>query len=336
MPTSEEASVSFHGATFVEIALPSATLFVDPVFSSTRRGRRLRGATRPCDYVLVTGASEGFDDVLDLLEDNAESVLVASERTCQMARSELGLGRARLLDLEPWERASNDAFRATAVPISRPTLFDEGTALLEDLGDRAGLGRLLAGGAGLLPGNLGRLPGVGLSAGMRALESLPVLGGQLQRSLRGRPGLGFLIESGSAHRILHLADGAHQGTDERELEDIASLSPLDVLLIDISSQPIDALVRAVRPFDAATVLLYRSQDPYARGRRSAPQPVGAYLEALREDLGNDVDVLHLREGDRYVLGASRAAADGKTAARPAESNAAAPRPVADSKPAAKA
>ncbi len=320
MSTSEEASVTFHGSTFIELTFKQTTIFIDPVFSSSRRGRKLRGATRPCDYVFVTQPGDSFDDVLDLLEDSKDSVLVAAERTCRMAQSELGLNRKRLLDLEAWERASDEAFRATAVPITRPSLIDESASILEDLGGSAlgsGIGRLL-------PRGSARLPLPALSSGMRALESLPFLGDGLMRNLRGRPALGFLFEMTGGQRILHLSDGIHGATDDRELEDIASLSAVDALVLDVNSQGVDAVVRAIRLFDVGTVLLYRSQDPYARGRRAQAVPVNAYIEAIQEDQGDKIEALHLREGDKFFLGAVKPAEAARPAARPVE----APKPAA--------
>lgn len=292
MSTTEEATISFHGSTFFELSFKQTSIFVDPVFSSNRRGRRLRGATRPCDYAFVTHPGDSFDDVLDLLEDS-EAILVGSERVCRMAQGELGLGRKRLLDLEAWERASEEAFRVTAVPIATPSMVDESAGILEDLGGSA-MGRLLPRGAS-------RVPRAGLSSGMRMLESLPFLGNSLLGNLRGRPGLGFLFELASGQHILHLSNGIHGATDEREIEDIASLAPLDALLLDVGAQGVEAVVRAVRSFDVSTVLLFRSQDPYARGRRSQALPVNAFIEAIQEDQGNKVEALHLREGDRYIL-----------------------------------
>jgi L-ascorbate metabolism protein UlaG (beta-lactamase superfamily) len=324
MSTNEEAAITFHGSTFLELTFKQTTLFVDPVFSSTRRGRRLRGATRPCDYVFVTHPGDTFDDVLDLLEDSKESVLVASERTCRVAQGELGMGRKRLLDLEPWERASEENFRVTAVPIAKPSMLDDSMAMLEDLGG-SGLGRLVPRGAA-------RVPMAGVSAGLRVLESLPFLGNELTRNLRGRPALGFLFELGGGQRILHLSDGIHGANDERELEDIASLSAVDVLLLDVGAQGVDAVVRALRLFRVGTVLLYRSQDPYARGRRAAPQPVAAYIEAIQEDQGDEVEALHFREGDRFVLGS--VTEKKPEAARPTPQPAA--KPAEAPKPAAKA
>lgn len=296
MSTNSEATITFHGSTFVELAYQQTTLFVDPVFSSTRRGRRLRGATRPCDYVFLTRTGDNLDDTLDLLEDSREAVLVGDERTCRTVQSELGLNRQRLLDLEPWERASESSFRVTALPIATPSMLDESVSLLEDLGS-SGLGRLLPRGAG-------RMPMRGLSSGMRTLQSLPFFGNEMMRGLRGRPGLGFLFELTQGPRVLHLADGVHEAADERELEDIASLGRVDVALLDVGNQAVDAVVRAVRLLDVSTVLLYRSVDPYARGRRAQATPVGAFLEALREDAGDELEALHLREGDRFVLGTS--------------------------------
>jgi hypothetical protein len=241
-----------------------------------------------------------------------------------MAQGELGLGRKRLLDLEPWERASEENFRVTAVPIAKPSMLDDSMAMLEDLGG-SGLGRLVPRGAA-------RVPMAGVSAGLRVLESLPFLGNELTRNLRGRPALGFLFELGGGQRILHLSDGIHGANDERELEDIASLSAVDVLLLDVGAQGVDAVVRALRLFRAGTVLLYRSQDPYARGRRAAPQPVAAYIEAIQEDQGDEVEALHFREGDRFVLGS--VTEKKPEAARPTPQPAA--KPAEAPKPAAKA
>jgi hypothetical protein len=297
MSTTDEVTLTFHGSSFLELAYKQTTVFIDPVFSSSRRGRRLRGATRPCDYVFVTQASDNFDDILDVLEDAKDAVLVAAERVVRMARSELGLGRGRALDLEPWERASEDAFRVTAVPIFAPSMMDDSASLLEDLSD--GLGRVV-------PRGLSRLPMAGVGSAMRsmrALGGLPFIGNQLLSGLRGTPALGYFFEIGAGQRILDLSNGVHAGTDERELEDIASLAEADVLVLDVNNQGIEAVVRAVRVVGAPTVLVYRSQDPYVRGRRAVSQPISAYIEAITEDGGDKIEALHLREGDRFVLSA---------------------------------
>lgn len=321
MTIREEAAILFHGSTFLELTFQQTTLFIDPVFSSTRRGRRLRGATRPCDYVFVTQPGDSFDDVLDLLEDNKGAILVGSEQVCRAAQKELGLGRKQLLDLEPWERASEENFRVTAVPVASPSPMDEGMSVLEDLGG-ASFGRIL-------PQGVASVPKAGVSMGLRVLESMPFIGNELLRNLRGRPALGFFFELSGGQRILHMTSGVHGASDERELEDIASLTDVDVLLMDVGAQKVDAVVRALRIFHPGTVLLYRSQDPYARGRRSAPQPVQAYIEAIQEDLGEDVEALHFREGDRFVFGNSDKKPD-------ANKTPPVPKPVEPQKPAAKA
>jgi hypothetical protein len=187
----------------------------------------------------------------------------------------------------------------------------------------------------MVPQGATRLPLAGLTSSLRVLESIPLFGHEIARNLRGRPALGFLFEFTTGQRVLHLADGVHAGADERDLEDIAALAPVDALLIDVGSQSIESVVRAVRLFEVGTVLLYRSQDPYARGRRSQAQPIGAFLEAIREDQGDKVEALHLREGDRFLLAAPEkkaTTATTATAARPATTTAApastaAPRPV---------
>jgi L-ascorbate metabolism protein UlaG (beta-lactamase superfamily) len=328
MTTTEEVAISFHGSTFLELTAGKTSIFLDPVFSSSRRGRRLRGATRASDYVFVTGPGDFFEDALDALEDST-ATLVSSERVCRTARTELDLDRDRTLDLEAWERASEAAFRVTAVPVSSPSMMDDGMSMIGDLGGGA-VGRMVPQGAT-------RLPLAGLTSGLRVLESLPIFGQEIARNLRGRPALGFLFEFTSGQRVLHLVDGVHAGADEQEIEDIAALSPVDALLIDIGSQSIESVVRAVRAFEVGTVLLYRSQDPYARGRRSQAQPIGAFLEALQEDRGSKIEVLHLREGDRFILEApEKKPAATTTTATPAKVTTAAPASTAAPRPATSA
>lgn len=342
---------TFHGSTFVEIAFAETTLFVDPTFSQVRRGRRVRGETRPCDFVLCTEGGESIDDALDVLEDDEDAVLVGSPAACKLARSELRLERDRTLDLEPWERAKDAAFRVTAIPIAIASPFDEGLASIEDLAlgaGRAGMamgrrgldmsGRLGAG-MGPLGSSLGRLPLVGELSRGRAASALPdLLGaftgamGQLGSALpggglrgmgigapgRGRPGLGWLIEPTDGPSILHLGRGIHAGTDERDLEDVAELcsrdgGSVDAILVDVSRSSVDALVRATRVLEPSFVLLYRSEDAYERGRRRTPQPVSAFAEAIAED-GEDIEVTHLKKGDRFVLGPGEQAADAQARA----------------------
>lgn len=312
MSTNDEATLTFHGSTFVELSCKQATsqttVFIDPVFSSSRRGRRLRGDTRPCDYVLVTQEGDNFDDVLDLLED-CEATLVGDPRVCRAAHAELKLGRGRTLDLEAYERASDDCFKLTAVPIFAASLLDDGLGLLEELTDMSPLARIL-------PRDVRRAPRAGAQLGLRSVEALgalPFIGNGLMRNLRGKPALGYLFDLAQGQKVLHLANGVHGATDERDLEDIASLGAPDVLLIDVGNQGVEPVVRAVRVFAPQTVLLYRSHDPYARGRRAMAQaqPIKAYLEAIDEDQGDEVEALHLREGDRYVLASQPTKANGE-------------------------
>ncbi len=333
MTTTEEVAISFHGSTFIELTAGKTSIFIDPVFSSSRRGRRLRGATRASDYIFVTGPGDFFEDALDALEDST-ATLVSSERVCRSAQSELGLARDRTLDLEAWERASEAAFRATAVPVSSPSMIDDGMSTGMSMVDGLGGGAL----GRMVPQGATKLPLAGLTSSLRVLESLPIFGQEIARNLRGRPALGFLFEFTSGQRVLHLADGVHNGADERDLEDIAALTPVDALLIDIGSQSIESVVRAIRVFEVGTVLLYRSQDPYARGRRAQAQSIGSFLEAIQEDQGSKVEALHLREGDRFILSAPEKKAATTTApaaaVKPATSTAssgpvstAAPRPA---------
>ena len=132
MTKSGEIAVVYHGHTFLELAGAGSTVFLDPVFSSARRGRRQRGETRKADYVFVSRESDVLEDALDVLEDS-DAILVASDGICRYATQELDLGRGRTRDLEPWERANDEAFRVTAVPLTAPSLVDDGTALLDGL-----------------------------------------------------------------------------------------------------------------------------------------------------------------------------------------------------------
>lgn len=289
----EDAAITFHGGTFVEVAYRDVKLFVDPSFASTRRGRRLRGETRDCDYVLVTRMGETFDDALDVLEDHDDAVLVGPAKACRLAREELRLGRGRTLDLEAWERASDEAFRVTAVPVFAPSPFDDGASVMEELAENVvGLGRLLE-----------DLPMA--SATLRQLRTIaraPRVPGGLGMQA-GRPGLGWLLQMTGGPSILHLANGVHEGTDERDLEEIADLADVDVLVVEATGSSVAPVVRAVRVLGPGAVLLFRSEDPYRRGRRSQALPVSAFADAVREDRGDAVDAVALRAGDRYVVGA---------------------------------
>lgn len=325
MTKSGEIAVVYHGHTFLELAGAGSTVFLDPVFSSARRGRRQRGETRKADYVFVSRESDVLEDALDVLEDS-DAILVASDGICRYATQELDLGRGRTLDLEPWERANDEAFRVTAVPLTAPSLVDDGTALLDGL--TGGLGE----GVSSLPRSMGTMPVVGallgslgsvLSGGnargmaRRGFGQLSELGAPLTRGLRGRPSLGWVFELTAGQKLCFLGDGVHAGTDDRDLEDIASLADVDVLALDVGSHGVESVVRAARVFGASTVLLYRSRDAYARGRRAQALPVSAFLEAINEDRGDEVDALHLRPGDRFVLSAPEPTAPVKPAGAPA-------------------
>jgi hypothetical protein len=334
MATRGTVACTFHGSTFVEIAFGDTTLFVDPAFSEVRRGRRVRGETRPCDFVLWTEGGESIDDALDVLEDSEEATLVASPGACKLARSELRLARDRTLDLEPWERASDEAFRVTAVPIAIASPFDEGVSSIEDLAIGAGRAGMGMGRRGLdmgdrLGAGLGRIPVLGQLTRGRAQSALPDLLGAFTGALgqlgnmapggglrglgigpigRGRPGLGFLVEPTEGPSVLHLGRGVHSGADERDLEDIAELGDVDAVVVDVARSSVDALVRAVRALAPSFVLLYRSEDAYERGRRRSAIPVSSFAEAIAEDSDGDIEVQHLRKGDRYVLGPEASAA----------------------------
>jgi hypothetical protein len=293
-----DATITFHGGGFVELAFDGIEVFIEPSFSSTRRGRRQRAETRKCDYVFVSRLGEHFDDALDVLEDHDASVLVGPAHACRTARDELRLGRGRTLDLEAWERARDDAMRVTAVPIFAPSPFDDGLSLAEELADSVvGLGRIME-----------DLPIA--SSTIRQLRSLsraPRAGGLALQA--GRPGLGWLFQLASGESILHLANGVHEGTDERDLEEVAEISDVDVLVAEATGASVAPIVRATRILAPRAVLLHRSEDPYRRGRRSQALPVTAFADAVGEDQDDDVEAVALRAGDRYIVPAPAPARD---------------------------
>jgi len=305
------AEITFHGERFLEVEHGSARIFVDPVFGQTRRGRRTRGTTRSCDYVLVTaeGASlDHFDDALDVLEDHEQATLVGSMAVCRDARRELRIARDRTVDLEPFERAGDGEVRITAVPLVQPTPASSGLAFMESVGEtlEAELGRALS------RGPLAALP----TRGLRSLVRLPTAGAFGGPTV-GEPALGFLVEVGGSSIAL-LGQGIHDATDERDLEDLASLGALDVVAFEAVGS-IGSVVRAVRILEPKHVLMYRGHDPYGRGRRAlalrgADVPVSSYVDAIGEDQGREVEARVLRPGDRVTVRGG--AAQTTTEARP--------------------
>jgi L-ascorbate metabolism protein UlaG (beta-lactamase superfamily) len=289
------AEITFHGQRFLEIEHGAAKLLLDPSFGETRRGRRSRGTTSACDYVLVTSQGESFDDALDVLEDHERATLVGNMAVCREARRELRVARDRTVDLEAFERAGDGEVRITAIPLVQPTPASAGLAFMEGVGENleAELGRMFS------RSPLGQVP-VG---GLRSLMKMPNLGA-LGGPTVGEPALGFLVEVGGTSIAL-LGQGIHDGTDERDLEDLAALGAVDVLAFEAIGS-IGAVVRAVRILEPRQVLLYRGHDPYGRGRRAAALrggdvPVSSYVDAISEDQGNAVEARVLRPGDRVSL-----------------------------------
>lgn len=313
---SNEISLSFHGKSFLEMSAPGATLFFDPVFATERRGRRVRGDTRPADYVLLTQEGDDFEDTLDVLED-CDATLIANERLCRAAGRELSLDRTRLLDLAEWERASHDELRVTAVPVFAASMMDDGLSLLDELSGLAPVPRALS-----------SLP-LGRSA--RALAGVPsLIRGEVSRAIRGKASLGYLIDIGGL-RVLHLGAGIHAGTDERDLEDIADLGEIDVLSVEVGPRGVEPFVRAARIFEPRTMALYRSYDAYGRGRRAQSLPLSAFADAIREDRGDVTEPVVLRAGDRITFDSATSASNGSAATntdRAARASAAASAPAA--------
>ena len=66
MSDPSQTSLTFHKNTFFELKTDAYTIFVDPVFSRERRGRRVADEVRGCDYLLATSMTPWFDDTLDI------------------------------------------------------------------------------------------------------------------------------------------------------------------------------------------------------------------------------------------------------------------------------
>lgn len=308
----EPARLVFHRNAFFELQLKGRTFFIDPVFSQERRRRRVAGDVRTADYVLLTTQTPWYDDALDVLEA-CEATLVATPSLCRQVLDDLGVDRKRLLDLEPWERASEEGIKVTALPLTASTgmeaTIEEGASILEDV-------------AGVFPTGLRSLPLVGTGVGLlengmrtgrRAVKDVAgmgrnrmlgraqdLLGMNLGRLGQGRPGTGFLVEADGYPSLLHLADGIHRGTSEDELRDIAEVAKPDVLLANIDGPSVQPLVRAIRILAPRTLLVYRSRDPYGEDRRNPTPPARAFMDAVAED-APDCEVVLLRKGDAWVL-----------------------------------
>ena len=357
-----QARLTFHKNTFFELSTPNRTLFIDPVFSHERRGRRVADEVRAADYVLATSMTPWFEDVLDVL-DECDATFVASPSLTRMVSQELGIKRKRLLDLEPWERASESGLKITSLPISgsigMESAIEEGTGILKDVSNifPRGTSRIPFMGAGNLPlvGALGGgglpllgrgLPFLdqGLSQASRAFEGLGAMarppksmgrvgdmfGVDVGSITGGRPGIGYLFELDGFPSLMHLADGVHAGTTDDDLEDLADVCEPDVLVMHVQGMDVEPIVRAVRTLNPKTVLLYRSRDPYAEGRRGQTLPINSFVGAIEEGAAG-CEVLHMRKRDTYMLERG-----GTSAAKPAASSAAsAPKYASTPKPAPK-
>lgn len=328
MNETAQSRLTFHDHTFFELTLPTATLFIDPVFSHSRRGRRVAGQVRSADYVLLTAATPWFDDALDVLED-CEATLVATPKLCRTVGREISLDKKRQLDLEPWERASETGLRITALPIfgslGMEGSIDEGAAILRDM-------------TNIFPQSRSRLPllgaltpllQMGTQTGNRALGMFTsatqlrsfdrvndMLGIDVTRVARGRSGLGFFFEIEGYPSVLHLADGVHAMTQDDDLEDIAEVCKPDVLVVQAEGTDVEPVVRAARILEPKTVLLYRARDPYAQGRRAQTLPVGSFIAAIEEGASSS-EALHLRKGDTFLLERSAAAPKAAATSKPA-------------------
>lgn len=317
MSNSAQARLIFHKNSFFELATPTRTLFIDPVFSHERRGRRVADEVRTCDYVVATSMTPWFEDSLDVL-DACDATFVGSHRLTRFVSSELGIKKSRLLDLEPWERASESGLRITALPITASigmeSAIEEGTSLVKDITNIFPRGAtripLLGSALPLFDNgfrNAARMfEGVSSIGQPRAFGRVgDMLGVDVGQITGGRPGLGFLFELQGFPSLMHLADGVHAGTSDDDFDDIADVCEPDVLVMHVAGMDVEPVVRAVRALRPKTVLLYRSRDPYAAGRRGQTLPISSFIGAIEEGAAG-TEVLHMRKGDAYILAASSA------------------------------
>jgi L-ascorbate metabolism protein UlaG (beta-lactamase superfamily) len=343
MSNPAQARLIFHKNSFFELATPSRTLFIDPVFSHERRGRRVADEVRTCDYVLATSMTPWFEDVLDVL-DACDATFVGSHRLTRFVSSELGLKKSRLLDLEPWERASEAGLRITALPISASigmeNAIEEGTSIVRDISNifPRGATRIPLLGAALPLFDNGMrnatrlLQGVTSIGQPRAFGRVgDMLGVDVGQITGGRPGLGFLFELDGFPSLMHLADGVHAATSDDDLDDIADVAEPDVLVMHVSGMDVEPVVRAVRTLRPKTVLLYRSRDPYAAGRRGQTLPISSFIGAIEEGAPG-TEALHMRKGDAYILAAIAPEKASSAAARTPQASS----PFASPKPSAAA
>ena len=368
MSNSGQARLTFHKNTFFELSTPTRTLFIDPVFSHERRGRRVADEVRAADYVLATSMTPWFEDVLDVL-DECDATFIATQNLTRVVSRELGIKRKRLLDLEPWERASEEGLKVTTLPITASigmeSAIQEGTGIAKDISNvfPRGTSKIPLMGAGGLPfvgalGN-GSLPLLGkglpffeqgLSQATRAVEGFGAMarppksmgrvgdmfGVDVGSITGGRPGLGFLFEFEGFPSLMHLADGVHAATTDDDLDDLADLCEPDVLLMHVQGMDVEPIVRAVRTLNPKTVLLYRSRDPYTEGRRGQTLPINSFVGAIEEGAPG-CEALHMRKRDSYILerhGATSASA-AKPAATPPAGGGSAPKYAQAPKPAPK-
>lgn len=305
--------LSFHKNTFFELETGRQTLFIDPVFSRERRGRRVADELRDCDYLLATSLTPWFEDVLDAL-DEGTATFIGSPRITRFVSQELGLRGSRLLDLEPWERASEKGLRITAFPIwasiGMERSIREGSAILRDVTN------VFPQGPRDLPlmRNARSMIDFGVRGVTQLLGTISTLGNQsralgnvgeafnfdMGQLTGGRPGLGYVIELEGFQTLMHFADGIHAGTSDDDLEDIADACEPDVLTLHVGGRDVEPYVRAARILRPKTILLYRSKDPYAAGRRGQTVPMSHFIGAIEEG-APESEVLQLRRGESYLL-----------------------------------
>lgn len=278
-----DATLQHLGSGSFSLTHRELVILVDPRSTGRRGGPELPDTV---DYVLQTQSHPDVQDGIEFtLDERPESLLVAPPAACGRVQRALDLPEDRLLDLQAWERARSELVRITALPTPVPTLGDLGPAFG------------------------GPLPGDPLRLASDLLRNLPFAG--TLEAAAGLAGLhtnqGFALELTDGPTIAFLGEALAGRPPRRWLEDIGDVVTPDVLIAAASGPLVEGLVWANRELKPRLVLLYRARDPYGQDALFPALPMNRFIEALQED-APDVEVLHVRKGDRYVFEAPPAQA----------------------------
>lgn len=270
-------ALQHHGNGSFSLTHGELAIVVDPR-ASRRREPEIPEAV---DYVLQTQHHADVQQGVEItLERRADSVLVGPPSSCGRAQRALDLPEERILDLQAWERAKSELVRITALP----------APVLGDLGG--------------LPGGL---PGDPLRMVSEVLRNLPFAG--TVEAAAGVLGLGTVqgygLELTDGPSIVLLGEMLAGRPPRRWLDDVADVVRTDVLVAAATGPMVEGLVWANRVLQPRLVLLYRARDPYGPDSLVPALPMGRFVEALEED-APDLEVVHLRDGERYVFEAPTA------------------------------